>query len=999
MDKDKPKYEFYIMYAICALFFLYYIWHTVICYDTGNEITFLEAFREADIRIKESPFDLYATRHFIRAMFLSILAAFIGFRYIFFVKRKTLFGREQGSGRWSTNAEAKKLADKKGNEDRNMILTDDVHITMDTRQTFLNNNILVVGGSGSGKTRYLVKPNLMQCGSSYVITDPKGELLKSVAYMLKQNGYVIKVLNLIDRTHSDCYNPMAYIHKPSDAYKLTNQIIKNTNPEGKTGAGADPFWEKSEILLIYALILYMWMELESASVNFKTLMKLISMAYASEEDESRKSELDYIFEDLEERKGDEYLPVAIYKDFKKAAGKTAKTILISIAARMNPFRMPDVQDMTLTDTMELDKVGNRKTALFILTSDSDQSFNFMASILYSQLFNELYFVADFGKLGWENNRIRFRTPQSLHRKWKKLLKATQMYNKVVADNQRFLLYQKIRKIIQDCEYEFGLPYKDFPVWNAEKGCAVYKNTDGSVLTLEAYVKEYAETMTSCMLRLKNRRGTLERYLKEYQEQKEVIRTFRSQQEVEAVRRRLRECCAKKEVIEERIAREFGIEKMTVRKPKGIFRNREKDRKHYEHQKKMADKHFLEDVQALINDLSSRVYEYGSRGSLEAKLEKIKQRRESIKKINQTISGLSRRQHKIREELQLKLKELERQIRFQENLVRYEFGLKDIPDFGANGGRLPVPVQCMLDEFANITPIPDFDKLIATMRSRNISAVPILQNISQLKAMYEKEWETIAGNCDSFLFLGGKEPSTVEYLQKQLGKATIDKRSTSHSTGHQGSFSKSWDVLGRELMSTEEITTLDTKECILIVRGYFPFRSRKYDLTRHKRYALLADSDSDPRNYIVEKEIQTDDVSRDISKSEIMDDNGVFELELDKEIDRFVSHIERNRPIGGDISPGLFSAENISQGMGMQPQTLEVVNQNIQEMLTERMLKAVDAGKLELETMVESDLYLILDDLKKEIKQEKLEKSAGYSPVLNLQDYMKWRSVIKKEVHT
>ena len=994
MEKNKPKYEFYIMYIVCAAFFLYYIWHAIICYDTGNSITFLQAFNEAEERIKESPFDLYMTQHFVHAMSISLLAAFILFRYIFFVNRKTLFGREQGSGRWGTDAEARKLADKKGNEDRNMILTDDVFITMDTRQTFLNNNILVIGGSGSGKTRYLVKPNLLQCGSSYVITDPKGELLKSTAYMLKQHGYVIKVLNLIDRTHSDCYNPMAYIHKPSDAYKLTNQIVKNTNPEGKMGAGNDPFWEKSEILLIYALILYMWMELEPVAVNFKTLMKLISMADASEADESAKSELDYIFDDLEERKGNGYLPVAIYKDFRKAAGKTAKSILISIAARMNPFRMPDVQDMTLTDTMELDKVGNRKTAVFILTSDSDQSFNFMASILYSQLFNELYFVADFGTFGWEDNRIRFRTPQSLYRKRKQLLKGLDAYNKSVADKQRFLMYQKICKIIQDCESEFGLPYKKFPTWIAEDGCARYKSPDGNVLTLQEYVEEYVDTMTSCMLRLKNRKGTLEKYLREYREQDEIIRAFQTEKEVDAVRKKLQECSVKKKTIEERIEREFGIEKAIVRKPSGLFRNSKKNVKEYQEQVQITEKHFVSDVVCLINELNSSMYEYGSRDSFELKLEKVEQKKADAKKIKDTISGLSKRQYKTKQKLELKLREMERQVRYYERLIQYEFGIKNISDLRANGGSLPVPVRCMLDEFANITPIPDFDKLIATMRSRNISAVPILQNISQLKAMYEKEWETIAGNCDSFLFLGGKEPSTIEYLQKQLGKATIDKRSTSHSTGHQGSFSKSWDVLGRELMSTEEIATLDTKECILIVRGCFPFRSKKYDLARHKRYALLADSNNDPKNYMVEEERQTNEIAGNVSKGEIMDDNGIFEIELDKEIDRLLNHMEKERTLGGDISPDLFSIENICTEI--QPQAMEVINRNVQEMLTERMLERMDSGDLEPQTMVERDLYVILDDLKEEIRLEYEQQQSGYNSVFTPQNIVR-PSVIKREV--
>lgn len=797
--------------------------------------------------------------------------------------------------------------------------------------------------------------------------------------MFRKNGYVIKVLNLIDRTHSDAYNPLAYIHKAEDAYKLTNQIVKNTNPEGKMGAGQDPFWEKSEILLIYALILFMWMELDKETVNFKTLMKLISMADASESDESAKSELDEIFDDLTEKKGKEYLPVAIYRDFKKAAGKTAKSILISVAARMNPFRMPDVQDMTLTDTMELDQVGNRKTVVFILTSDSDQSFNFMASILYSQLFNELYFVADFGKMEWKDNKIDFRTPQSLYGKHQKLLRYLSLYEKSVADNKKFKLYERMKEIIEGCEKEFGLPYKVFPDWDAKTGEAEYIDSSGNIMSMREYIEEYAETMELCILRLKDRKGTLESYLRDYMEQDSVIQTFAGSEGNETVNRKLKECTERKELIEEHIAKEFGIIKERPEKKKRKHLHIWKSfckKQNEEDFAKDAEKHFLSDINYVLNDLNSKVHEYGSRESFEIKIERIRRDKAACAKLQKTIADLGKRQNAEKDGLRKKIREFESRIHRIERLIEYEFGINDISKFRANGGSLPVHVRCILDEFANITPIPDFDKLIATMRSRNISASPILQNISQLKAMYEKEWETIAGNCDSFLFLGGKEPSTVEYLQKQLGKATIDKRSTSHSTGSHGNFTKSWDVLGRELLTVEEITTMDTQECILIIRGYFPFRSKKYNLVKHKRYPLLADDDSDPKNFIVENEIQTQEIADNVGKNEIMNDNGIFELEIEKEVDRMIEYIERSVPIGGDVSPELFSSENMI--MQMDPLTIETIEKNIQEFFAEKLIQELDEGSLKLEELTEKDLFVVFDQMKEDLEKMEMEEQNSAS---------------------
>lgn len=969
MEKKKVKIEYYIFYAFGAMLFLLYCWHTIICYDTTAEANIITAVIEGMDRLVKKPFDIRMTEHFKQGMSYGFLICFLAYVYIFFLKKKTMFGKEYGQARWATDQEAKRLADPE-NEDRNMILTNDVFISMNTRFTFLNNNILVIGGSGSGKTRYFAKPNMLQLSCSYVITDPKGENLKSTGTMFKENGYEIKVLNLIERDHSDCYNPMVYIHKPSDAYKLTNQIVKNTNPEGKMGVGSDPFWEKAEIMLLYALILYMWMELEKEAVNFKTLMDLIGKADASEEDENAMSDLDYIFDNLEEAKGKTYLPCAIYRDYKKAAGKTAKSILVSVAARMNPFRMPDVQDLTLTDTMELDQVGNRKTALFIITSDSDMTFNFMASILYSQLFNELYFVADFGKLGWQNNKILFRTPQGLHKKQKEIKALFEKYDRAIADNRKRKIYKKIRSIIIECKSEFGLPYKDLPMWDDQRGEAVYTDEKNNEMSLEEYLDEYVDAMESCLLRLKNRKHTLTTYLDEYIKERDTVKQFKGNDKKEVIAA-LEESTKKMKVIEERIKNEFGIYKHMPEPPrKRLFaaNKYEQDLKEYRAECKKAEQFYIEDIKYLLIELNSKAYIYGSRESFEDKLEKIKKQNKHIKKLQQNMSELSKRQKTEKKRFQKQIAECQRKAKRLEDLFEYEFGVKNIGTFKRNGGRLPIHVRCILDEFANITPIPDFAKLTATMRSREISVSIILQNISQLKEMYKDNWESISGNCDSFLFLGGQEQGTLKYVSEQLGKATIDKRSTGTSKGHQGSSSQNWDVLGRELMTQDELRTMKGTECILFVRGYFPFRSEKYELTKHKRYKLLSESDNDPRAYMPEKMINTKESAKGIAKNSIMNDLGIFEIEVQKETKRLIDYIETNkRTVTGDIDLSLFDSDNII--ISSNPNIVEAANNSISELYTKRILEGLSSQRINLQQMT-------LDELEAEYQEMIEEISTG-----------------------
>lgn len=465
-------------------------------------------------------------------------------------KKKYRPGIEHGSARWGTARDFAHLTNTK-EPDRNIILTESEKLNMDTRKTRLNNNVLVVGGSGSGKTRFFVKPNLMQCHSSYVITDPKGSLLLEEGKMLQQNGYEIKSFNTINFEKSLHYNPLAYIKNEEDILKVVDVLIANTS--GKNAQ--EDFWVKSERLLLTALIAYLWYEAPKEEQTFSMVSYLINQSETREDDEDYENPVDILFKRLES-KAPEHFAVMQYKKYKLAAGETAKSILISVGVRLAPFDIAKVRELTSYDEMALDTLGDKKTALFIIIPDTNATFNFLVAMLYTQLFDSLCFKAD------------------------------------------------------------------------------------------------------------------------------------------------------------------------------------------------------------------DVY----------------------------------------------------------------------------GGRLPVPVRCILDEFANIGRIPEFDKLIATIRSREISACIILQSISQLKPMYEKSWEVIVDNCDSFLFLGGRGDETTKMVSGQLGKETVDHRSLNKSKGRETSNSEQNTILGRELLTEAELKLLKTDQCVLSVRTCPPFLSKKYDLTKHPRYKQTADFD-------------------------------------------------------------------------------------------------------------------------------------------------------------
>ena len=462
-------------------------------------------------------------------------------------------GVEYGSARWGTAADIKPYVDE--DPDNNIILSQTERLTMSSRpenpKYARNKNILVIGGSGSGKTRFFIKPSLLQRHSSYVVTDPKGTLLVECGRMLERGGYAIRSLNTINFKKSMHYNPFVYIRSEKDILKLANTIIANTKGEGEK-SGED-FWVKAERLYYQALIGLIWYEAPDEEMNFGTLLELINASEAREDDENFKNAVDYLFEELEAENPDHFA-VRQYKKYKLAAGKTAKSILISCGARLAPFDIRELRELMSYDELELDTLGDRKTALFVIISDTDDTFNFVVSIMYTQLFNLLCDKAD---------------------------------------------------------------------------------------------DEY-------------------------------------------------------------------------------------------------------------------------------------------------------------------------------------------------GGHLPVHVRCLLDEFANIGQIPKFDKLIATIRSREISASIVLQSQSQLKAIYKDSADTIVGNCDTTIFLGGKESSTLKEMSEMLGKETIDLFNTSDTRGTSRSYGINYQKTGKDLMTKDELAVMDGGKCIVQVRGVRPFLSDKYDITKHKRYHLLSD---------------------------------------------------------------------------------------------------------------------------------------------------------------
>lgn len=496
------------------------------------------------------PFSFRWCDHTLRTVFIFLLIYATGIVIYCSTRRNYRRQEEYGSARW---ANPKTINRKYADKDilQNKILSQNVSIGLNGKKHRRNLNTLVIGGSGAGKTRFYGKPNIMQCNTSYVILDPKGEILRDTGVLLEEEGYVIKVIDLINMNHSHGYNPFAYIHDDKDVLKLITNLIRNTTPKGSQTM--DPFWEKSETALLEALCLYLLNEAPEDEQNFSMVMEMIVAADPKEDDEDYMSPLDYLFYDLEKEKPDS-LAVKQYRIYKQAAGKTAKSILISVGVRLAAFNLESIMSLTCHDELELEKMGERKTALFAVIPDNDSTFNFLIGMLYTQLFQMLYYSAD-----------------------------------------------------------------------------------------------------------------------------------------------------------------------------------------------------------ILHD-----------------------------------------------------------------------------------GELPVPVHFVMDEFANVALPDEFDKLLATMRSRQIFVSIIIQNLAQIKALYKDAWESIVGNCDELYYLGGNEQSTHKFMSEYLGKETLDTNTYGKSSGKGGNYSTNYQQTGRELLTADEVRLLNNDYALLFIRGELPVIDKKYDILKHPKIQYTRD---------------------------------------------------------------------------------------------------------------------------------------------------------------
>lgn len=538
-----------LLWAACSIIVVWLGILASACCGEGVKLTeFLSLFLEQ----LQYPFRLSLNVYTVRCVFAAFCIYALAVGYYYTSKGNKRTGEEYGSAKWG---DAAALNRKYRDKTDNIILSQHISMGLDGKKHKRNLNVIVVGGSGAGKTRGYVLPNIMECNCSYIIADPKGEILRKTGGLLEKEGYEICVLNLVDLEKSDCYNPIAYLRSDHDALKLVTNLIKNTNEKGQKSS--DPFWDKSEAAILQAFILYLLHEAPTSEQNFSTVMYMIENAAVSEEDESYKSPVDLLFDDLE-RKNPEHIALKMYKVFKQAAGKTAKSILVSTAVRLAAFNLPEIARVTEKDEMFLNTIGNRKKAVFAVISDNDTSLNFIVSMLYSQAFQELYHEAD-----------------------------------------------------------------------------------------------------------------------------------------------------------------------------------------------------------------------------------------------------------------------------------------------RNGGRLPVHVRVMMDEFANVALPENFEKVLATCRGREISINIIIQNMAQIKAMFRDSWENLTGNCDTYIYLGGNESTSHEYISKSLGKETVDVKTRGVTYGRNGSSSNNFQSVGRELLTPDEVRMIDNNYEVVIIRGERAVMDKKFVLQKHRNIKFTEDGGAEP----------------------------------------------------------------------------------------------------------------------------------------------------------
>lgn len=522
--------------------------------------------------IFNNPFHIVLCKDSLKTVLIFLLIYGMAIGIYFSSKKNYRRKEEHGSAKWGIA----KIIDKKYKQkppSNNKLMTQNVSIGLDAKKHRRNLNTLVCGGSGAGKTRFFCKPNLMQCNTSFVILDPKGEILRDTGNLLKEKGYDIKVLDLITMEKSHCYNPFVYLQSDNDVQKLVTNLFKSTTPKGSQSQ--DPFWDTSASMLLSALIFYLHYEAPEDEQNFSMVMEMLRAGAIEDEEDPRPSPLDELFAELE-LKNPEHIALKYYRSYHSGSAKTLKSIQITLAARLEKFNLESLASLTITDEMDLPSLGERKVALFALIPDNDTSFNFLVSILYTQLFQQLFYAAD-----------------HIH-----------------------------------------------------------------------------------------------------------------------------------------------------------------------------------------------------------------------------------------------------------------------------GGSLNVPVHFLMDEFANVSLPDDFDKILSVMRSRGVSVSIILQNLAQLKALFEKQWESIVGNCDEFLYLGGNEQSTHKYVSEMLGKETIDTNTYGKSTGHGGNYSTNFQISGRELLTADEVRMLDNRYAILFIRGERPVIDLKYDILKHPNVALTADGKGKPYKH--------GEVTLDISSVQVLD---------------------------------------------------------------------------------------------------------------------------------
>lgn len=586
VNRQENQKTIYILLAILSVFVIWLALMVAGCYEEG--IKLFELLDRLTVAVN-NPTHIVFNEYSLKAVLIFLFLYAMGIGVYFSSKENRRPGEEHGSARWgNVKSVVRRYMDK--DSYKNIILSQNMRLGLNAKKHRRNLNVLVVGGSGAGKTRFYAKPNLMQCNTSFIVADPKGEMLRSIAPLLIENGYDIKVFNLIEPENSDGYNPFVYIRKDEDVIKLISNLIQNTTP--KNASQNDPFWEKSEIALDSALMLYLLHEAPPEEQTFEMLMFLIeNAATVEDEDESGyQSPVDILFQGLEDEKP-EHIAVRQYKIFKQASGKTAKSILISAAVRLAAFNLPEIAKMTSYDNLDIGTLGERKRAIFCVIPDNDNSFNYLVGMLYTQAFQALYFNAD-------NN---------------------------------------------------------------------------------------------------------------------------------------------------------------------------------------------------------------------------------------------------------------------------------------HGGELPIPVHIVMDEFANVALPDNFERILATMRSRRISVSIIIQNMAQLKALFKDSWENITGNCDTLLYLGGNEQSTHEYISKMLGKETIDTRTRGITKGQHGSSNTNYQNAGRELLTLDEVRLLDNSNALIFIRGERPLIDKKFDILSHPNIEKTADGKAVPYKHSKsEKYLQSDlsfTINEDLSNIKLLEVDG------------------------------------------------------------------------------------------------------------------------------